>query len=87
MEILRAKTENLLQVKELTTAQEANTKLNISEMHEKKYKLASKPQRLVLELTNACNLRCIMCGRDEANFSLTTFPSQSPVSLLSASII
>ena len=73
MEILRAKTENLLQVKELTTAQEANTKLNISEMHEKKYKLASKPQRLVLELTNACNLRCIMCGRDEANFSLTTF--------------
>ena len=42
-------------------------------MAEGKMILKSKPQRLVLELTNACNLRCIMCGRDEANFSLTTF--------------
>ena len=52
-----------------------NDKLNVEEMHSKNLILKSKPQRLVLELTNACNLRCIMCGRDEANFSLTTFNS------------
>ena len=73
MGILRGKTENLLQVRELTDSQKNNTNLNIKEMHEQKLVLKSKPQRLVLELTNACNLRCIMCGRDEANFSLTTF--------------
>ena len=73
MNILRAKTENLLQVRDLTESQQKNTNLNIEEMHAQKLTLKSKPQRLVLELTNACNLRCIMCGRDEANFSLTTF--------------
>lgn len=71
--LLRAKTTGLLQVKPLTEQQEKNTKLNQQEMQEGKLILESKPQRLVLELTNACNLRCIMCGRDEANFSLTTF--------------
>lgn len=71
--LLRAKTTGLLQVKELTEKQKENTKLNQKEMSEGKTILNSKPQRLVLELTNACNLKCIMCGRDEANFSLTTF--------------
>ena len=71
--LLRAKTTGLLQVRELTDKQKNNTKLNQTEMIECKTILKSKPQRLVLELTNACNLRCIMCGRDEANFSLTTF--------------
>ncbi len=71
--LLRAKTTGLLQTRPLTERQENNTKLNQQEMREGKTVLKSKPQRLVLELTNACNLRCIMCGRDEANFSLTTF--------------
>ena len=71
--LLRAKTTGLLQVRDLTEKQKKNTELNQKEMSEGKTILKSKPQRLVLELTNACNLRCIMCGRDEANFSLTTF--------------
>ena len=71
--LLRAKTTGLLQVREITELQQKNTKLNQQEMAEGKTILKSKPQRLVLELTNACNLRCIMCGRDEANFNLTKF--------------
>ena len=71
--VLRAKTTGLLQVGNLTEKQKNNTLLNQKEMLEGKTVLQSKPQRLVLELTNACNLRCIMCGRDEAEFSLTVF--------------
>ena len=71
--LLRAKTTGLLQVGKITEKQQKNTELNQKEMAEGKCILESKPQRLVLELTNACNLRCIMCGRDEANFNLTTF--------------
>ena len=71
--LLRSKTTGLLQVRDITDKQKKNTELNQKEMSEGKCILESKPQRLVLELTNACNLRCIMCGRDEANFTLTTF--------------
>lgn len=71
--LLRAKTTGLLQTRELTPKQIDNTILNQTEMKKGIVKLQSKPQRLVLELTNACNLKCIMCGRDEADFSLTTF--------------
>ena len=71
--LLRAKTTGLLQIRDITNEQAENTKLNQQEMSQGVVLLKSKPQRLVLELTNACNLRCIMCGRDEANFSLTTF--------------
>ena len=71
--LLRSKTTGLLQVKELTDKQKNNTKLNQQEMKEGKTVLESKPQRLVLELTNACNLRCIMCGRDEAEFKPMIF--------------
>ena len=45
--------------------------INKEEMDNKETILKSYPQRLVLELTNACNLRCIMCGRDEAEHSGT----------------
>ncbi|GBF23049.1 radical SAM domain protein [Candidatus Gastranaerophilus sp. (ex Termes propinquus)] len=72
-EIARAKTTGLLQTRELTPEQKANTELNKREMRLGATVLKSKPQRLVLELTNACNLKCIMCGRDEAEFSLTVF--------------
>jgi len=71
--LLRSKTTGLLQVRPLTEKQNQNTKLNQEEMFKGKTVLKSKPQRIVLELTNACNLNCIMCGRDEANFSLATF--------------
>lgn len=71
--ILRAKTKELLQTRELTQKQIENTKLNQQEMDNCSTILKSYPQRLVLELTNACNLRCIMCGRDEAEFKPTVF--------------
>ena len=71
--IIRAKTKELLQTRELTQRQKDNTKLNKKEMDNKSTILKSYPQRLVLELTNACNLRCIMCGRDEAEFAPTVF--------------
>ena len=60
-----------MQTRELTILQSANSSLNIKELNEGKTILESYPRRLVLELTNACNLKCIMCGRDEAEFNNT----------------
>ena len=62
--IIRAKTKTLFSGKELTQRQKENTELNIKEMEAGKTILESYPRRLVLELTNACNLNCIMCGRN-----------------------
>jgi len=73
MEILRAKTKTLFSGKELSEKQRANTELNIQEMEAGKTELDSFPRRLVFELTNACNLNCIMCGRNAANFKPTVF--------------
>ena len=71
--ILRAKTKTLFSGKELTTRQQANTDLNIKELEEGKTYLNSYPRRLVFELTNACNLNCVMCGRNAADFTPTMF--------------
>lgn len=71
--ILRAKTKNLFSGKELTEQQKANSDLNIKEIDEGATVLKSYPRRLVLELTNACNLNCVMCGRNAANFKPTVF--------------
>lgn len=71
--IIRAKTKNLFSGKELTEQQKKNSELNIKELEEGKTILKSYPRRLVLELTNACNLNCVMCGRNAANFKPTVF--------------
>lgn len=71
--ILRAKTKTLFSGKPLTEKQQANSDLNLCEIDEKKTILKSYPRRLVLELTNACNLNCVMCGRNAADFELTSF--------------
>lgn len=71
--ILRAKTKTLFSGKELTAEQKENTELNIKELEAGKTVLQSYPRRLVLELTNACNLNCIMCGRNAADFKPTVF--------------
>ncbi len=73
MSILRAKTKNLFSGKELTQLQNDNSKLNIEELEQGKTVLASYPRRLVFELTNACNLNCVMCGRNAADFKPTVF--------------
>ncbi|MDF2537557.1 MAG: radical domain protein [Herbinix sp.] len=72
--ILRAKTKNLFSGKELTEEQNSNSYLNLQELEEEKCILQSYPRRLVFELTNACNLNCIMCGRNAAKFKPTLFP-------------
>lgn len=71
--IVRAKTKNLFEGRTLTEVQENNSKLNLQEIEEKKEVLTSYPRRLVLELTNACNLNCVMCGRNAADFKPFSF--------------
>ena len=73
MEILRAKTLNLRQTGALSPKRAANSTLNQKEALMQKTVLDSAPQRLVLELTNQCNLNCIMCGRNAADFKPTQF--------------
>lgn len=71
--ILRAKTKNLFSGKELTEKQQNNSNKNMEELEAGKTILESYPRRLVFELTNACNLNCIMCGRNAADFKPTVF--------------
>ena len=73
MNVLRAKTKYLFDGKELTERQKRNTKLNLEEIEKEAFVLKSYPRRLVLELTNACNLNCVMCGRNAADFKPTVF--------------
>ncbi len=70
--ILRAKTKQLFPW-ELTENQKNNSTLNMKELENKEIILKSLPRRLVLELTNMCNLNCIMCGRNAADFKPTVF--------------
>ena len=71
--IIRAKTKNLFSGKELTPKQKENSDRNIEELEKGQTILQSYPRRLVFELTNACNLNCIMCGRNAADFKPTVF--------------
>lgn len=71
--ITRAKTKTLFEGKTLTEKQKKNSKLNIQEIDVGATVLKSYPRRLVLELTNACNMNCVMCGRTAAKFKNTTF--------------
>lgn len=71
--ILRAKTKTLFSGKELIEKQKQNSDLNIKELELGKTVLQSYPRRLVFELTNACNLNCVMCGRNAADFKPTVF--------------
>ena len=72
--LVRAKTKLLFQGKELTEKQKNNSQQNISELESGKTILDSFPRRLVFELTNVCNLNCVMCGRNAADFKPTLFP-------------
>jgi radical SAM protein with 4Fe4S-binding SPASM domain len=71
--ILRAKTKTLFSGKELTQQQNLNSEMNIKELELGKTILESYPRRLVFELTNACNLNCVMCGRNSSDFKPTVF--------------
>ena len=69
--IIRAKNKTLFTGKPLTDTQRANSELNMQELESGVLELKSLPRRIVLELTNACNLSCTMCGRNAADFKLT----------------
>lgn len=71
--IIRAKTKYLFQGRPLSQKQQQNSDLNLKELQEGRTVLSSLPRRLVLELTNACNLNCVMCGRNAAQFKPTVF--------------
>lgn len=76
MDILRAKTIDLKEVIPLNETRKHNSQLNEQEAILQKIKLNSYPRRLVFELTNACNLNCIMCGRNSADFKPTMFKKE-----------
>lgn len=69
--IIRAKTKDLFSGKQLTDQQTINSERNRLEMESDLTVLRSLPRRIVLELTNACNLNCVMCGRNASEFKLT----------------
>jgi MoaA/NifB/PqqE/SkfB family radical SAM enzyme len=71
--ILRAKTDTLIKTRELSEVQQCNTAKNKDEMQKGFSVLESKPQRLVFEMTNSCNLNCVMCGRNSKYFKPTQF--------------
>ncbi|MFP3041954.1 radical SAM protein [Treponema primitia] len=71
--ILRAKTDALIKTRELSVKRRENTVKNTGEMKAGKIVLESRPQRLVFEMTNACNLNCVMCGRNAKEFTAAHF--------------
>ncbi|MBI5887369.1 MAG: radical SAM protein [Deltaproteobacteria bacterium] len=73
MSVLRAKTIDLFRYESLTDTQKMNSALNLDEIRQGAATLKSYPRRLVLELTNSCNLNCIMCGRSNDRFTPTFF--------------
>lgn len=55
----------------LDAGRSANSRLNLDEAERAEPFPCSLPRRLVLELTNDCNLNCRMCGRHDAAFKKT----------------
>lgn len=71
--VIRAKTTSLIATRPLTEKRQENSELNMQEMRNGTVLLKSKPRRLVFELTSSCNLNCIMCGRNAAEFKPSFF--------------
>ena len=76
MSIVRAKTMDLKDIGNLTDKQKQNSRLNKEEALTNRCILKSVPQRVVLEMTSACNIRCKMCGRSAVNFKPTFFKKE-----------
>ena len=73
-QLLRAKTLDLRLTRPLTPERQQNSGKNQEEALKGALALESMPRRFVFELTNACNLRCKMCGRNSADFQPTGKP-------------
>jgi radical SAM protein with 4Fe4S-binding SPASM domain len=57
----------------LTNQQNENSLKNIEEGNQGVQEMSSYPRRIVVELTNRCNLNCIMCGRTGRHFEKFNF--------------
>jgi len=57
----------------LTELQAENSAKNLLESDRFESNMVSYPRRIVIELTNRCNLNCIMCGRTGRDFKKTDF--------------
>lgn len=66
--MIRAKTFDLKRTRPLEQRQASNSSINEEEAGQGALRLESVPRRIIFELTNACNLNCIMCGRNSATF-------------------
>jgi radical SAM protein with 4Fe4S-binding SPASM domain len=66
--MIRAKTFDLKRTRPLEQRQAFNSSINEREAVQGVLRLESVPRRVILELTNACNLNCIMCGRSSGAF-------------------
>lgn len=64
---------DLFHTDDMTELQKQNSELNMLELESDKTVLKAYPRRLVFELTNRCNLNCVMCGRNDAYFKPTVF--------------
>lgn len=71
--ILRAKTIDLFSGNKTSPEIRNNSQLNLTECEKQTTICQSYPRRIVLELTNACNMNCIMCGRNDVKFTPTYF--------------
>ncbi|MCL2173390.1 MAG: radical SAM protein, partial [Candidatus Bathyarchaeota archaeon] len=60
--------QELFHSKPLTATQENNTRINKIELCMGKTILQSYPRRIVFELTNSCNIKCVMCRRNYTKF-------------------
>jgi len=71
--ILRARTADLFNSDKINGFRKNNSETNMKELELGRLILDSYPRRLVFELTNLCNLNCIMCGRNDSYFEPTVF--------------
>lgn len=71
--IIRAKTIDLFNTDIKSIQRRENSDINLKESEEQAIECTSYPRRLVFELTNACNMNCIMCGRNDTKFIPTFF--------------
>jgi radical SAM protein with 4Fe4S-binding SPASM domain len=67
--MIRAKTFDLKLTRPLEPLQVFNSLLNEEESRQGALRLESLPRRVIFELTNACNMHCIMCGRNSGKFT------------------
>lgn len=58
----------------LTERQKINSEMNHLDYTQGKTRVTAFPRRIVFELTNRCNFRCIMCGREAADFRAYDLP-------------